>query len=76
MKHEQHGTNMKCQKLYEARDSGTNIVFHGDAYFSIALNGSIHFVMYGYYLVTAFNVTVPMFSEATIDFHPHNLKYL
>lgn len=40
--------------------------YDGDAYFSIVLNGSIHFVMYGYYLVTAFNVTVPMFIKKCI----------
>jgi len=40
--------------------------YDGDAYYSIVLNGSIHFVMYGYYLVTAFNVTVPMFIKKCI----------
>jgi len=40
--------------------------YDGDAYFSIVLNGSIHFVMYGYYFVTAFNVTVPMFIKKAI----------
>merc|ERR1740117_1375683 len=40
--------------------------YDGDAYFSIVLNGSIHFVMYGYYFVTAFNVTVPMFIKKCI----------
>jgi len=40
--------------------------YDGDAYFSIVLNGSIHFVMYGYYLVTAFNVTVPMIIKKAI----------
>lgn len=40
--------------------------YDGDAYFSIVLNGSIHFVMYGYYFVTAFNVSVPMFIKKCI----------
>jgi len=40
--------------------------YDGDAYFSIVLNGSIHFVMYGYYLVTTFNITVPMFIKKAI----------
>lgn len=33
--------------------------YDGDAYWSIVLNGTIHFIMYGYYFVTAFNVHVP-----------------
>jgi len=40
--------------------------YDGDAYFSIVANGSIHFVMYGYYLVTTFNVHVPMFIKKSI----------
>jgi elongation of very long chain fatty acids protein 4 len=40
--------------------------YDGDAYYSIVLNGSIHFVMYGYYFVTAFNVSVPMFIKKCI----------
>jgi len=40
--------------------------YDGDAYFSIVLNGSIHFVMYGYYFVTAFNVTVPLIIKKAI----------
>jgi len=40
--------------------------YDGDAYFSIVLNGSIHFIMYGYYFATAFNVSVPMFIKKTI----------
>ena len=40
--------------------------YDGDAYYSIVLNGSIHFVMYGYYLVTAFNVNVPVFIKKCI----------
>jgi len=47
--------------------------YDGDAYFSIVLNGSIHFVMYGYYFVTAFNVTVPMFIKKPSQIHSsHN----
>jgi len=40
--------------------------YDGDTYFSIVLNGTIHFVMYGYYLATAFNVSVPMFIKKSI----------
>jgi len=40
--------------------------YDGDAFFSIVANGSIHFVMYGYYLVTAFNVHVPLFIKKAI----------
>merc|ERR1711865_442582 len=40
--------------------------YDGDAYYSIVLNGSIHFIMYGYYFVTAFNVSVPMFIKKCI----------
>merc|ERR1719345_406049 len=40
--------------------------YDGDAYFSIVANGSIHFVMYGYYLVTAFNVHVPVLIKKCI----------
>lgn len=44
----------------------TQCNYDGDAYFAIVLNGSIHFIMYGYYLATSFNVTVPMFIKKTI----------
>jgi len=40
--------------------------YDGDAYFSIVLNGTIHFIMYGYYLATAFNIAVPMFIKKSI----------
>merc|ERR1719440_784895 len=40
--------------------------YDGDAYFSIVLNGTIHFIMYGYYLATAFNITVPLFIKKAI----------
>jgi elongation of very long chain fatty acids protein 4 len=40
--------------------------YDGDIYFTIVLNGAIHFVMYGYYLATAFNVKVPMFIKKSI----------
>lgn len=34
----------------------TNHAFTGDIYFTIVLNGSIHFIMYGYYLLRTFNI--------------------
>jgi len=40
--------------------------YDGDAYFSIVLNGTIHFIMYGYYLATQLNVTVPMIIKKAI----------
>jgi fatty acid desaturase len=40
--------------------------YDADIYFTIVLNGSIHFIMYGYYLATSFNVTVPMFIKKSI----------
>jgi elongation of very long chain fatty acids protein 4 len=40
--------------------------YDGDAYFSIVLNGTIHFIMYGYYFVTTFNITVPLFIKKMI----------
>jgi len=36
-----------------------NAGYDGDIYFTVVLNGSIHFVMYFYYLTTTFNVAVP-----------------
>jgi len=36
-----------------------NAGYDGDIYATVVLNGSIHFIMYFYYLVTTFNVTVP-----------------
>jgi len=43
-----------------------NTFTDGDIYLTIVLNGVIHFVMYGYYLATAFNVSVPMFIKKSI----------
>merc|ERR1712178_64339 len=40
--------------------------YDADIYFTIVLNGSIHFIMYGYYLATSFNVTVPVFIKKSI----------
>jgi len=36
-----------------------NTAYDGDIYITVVLNGFIHFVMYFYYLVTTFNITVP-----------------
>jgi len=36
-----------------------NAGYDGDIYFTVVLNGFIHFVMYSYYLVTTFNISVP-----------------
>jgi len=36
-----------------------NAGYDGDIYVTVVLNGSIHFVMYFYYLATTFNVSVP-----------------
>jgi len=44
----------------------TQANYDGDAYLSIVLNGSIHFIMYGYYLLTAFNVQVPTVIKKSI----------
>lgn len=44
----------------------TQCNYDGDAYFSIVLNGTIHFIMYGYYLATAFNISVPVFIKKSI----------
>eukprot|EP00930_Biecheleria_cincta_P015863 TRINITY_DN13087_c0_g1_i1.p1 TRINITY_DN13087_c0_g1~~TRINITY_DN13087_c0_g1_i1.p1 ORF type:complete len:757 (-),score=157.16 TRINITY_DN13087_c0_g1_i1:76-2016(-) len=43
-----------------------NTNYDGDIYFTIVLNGAIHFVMYGYYLVTTFNVPVPTIIKKSI----------
>merc|ERR550514_649660 len=40
--------------------------YDADIYFTIVLNGAIHFVMYGYYLATAFNVQVPVIIKKSI----------
>lgn len=40
--------------------------YDADIYFTIVLNGMIHFIMYGYYLATTFNVKVPMFIKKCI----------
>ena len=36
-----------------------NAGYDGDIYYTIALNSSIHFIMYGYYFLRTFNVPVP-----------------
>jgi len=43
-----------------------NTFYDGDIYFTIVLNGLIHFIMYGYYFATTFNVPVPMFIKKSI----------
>jgi elongation of very long chain fatty acids protein 4 len=43
-----------------------NASYDSDIYFTIVLNGGIHFIMYGYYLATAFNVKVPLFIKKSI----------
>jgi len=43
-----------------------NANYDGDIYFTIVLNGTIHFIMYGYYLATAFNVHVPQLIKKSI----------
>jgi elongation of very long chain fatty acids protein 4 len=43
-----------------------NTNYDADIYFTIVLNGIIHFVMYGYYLATAFNVVVPTIIKKAI----------
>jgi elongation of very long chain fatty acids protein 4 len=43
-----------------------NAFYDADIYFTIVLNGSIHFIMYGYYFATAFNVQVPLFIKKSI----------
>ena len=37
-----------------------NAGYDGDIYFTIVLNGFIHFVMYGYYLATTLSIAVPV----------------
>lgn len=43
-----------------------NAGYDGDIYFTIVLNGTIHFIMYGYYFLTAFNIPVPTFIKKMI----------
>jgi elongation of very long chain fatty acids protein 4 len=43
-----------------------NVSYDSDIYFTIVLNGIIHFIMYGYYLATTFNVVVPVFLKKLI----------
>jgi fatty acid desaturase len=43
-----------------------NVSYDADIYFTVVLNGAIHFIMYGYYLATAFNVAVPVFIKKSI----------
>jgi len=40
--------------------------YDADIYATIVLNGTIHFIMYGYYFATTFNVPVPMFIKKSI----------
>jgi elongation of very long chain fatty acids protein 4 len=40
--------------------------YGGDIYLTIVLNGTIHFIMYGYYFATTFNVTVPSIIKKSI----------
>jgi len=40
--------------------------YDADIYLTIVLNGTIHFVMYGYYFATAFNVSVPNIIKKSI----------
>jgi elongation of very long chain fatty acids protein 4 len=44
----------------------TNANYDGDIYFTVVLNGFIHFVMYSYYFLTAFNIHVPTFIKKSI----------
>ena len=43
-----------------------NFNYEGDIYFTIVLNGTIHFIMYGYYFVRTLNVPVPLFLKKLI----------
>merc|ERR1711937_516144 len=43
-----------------------NTFYDADIYFTIVLNGAIHFIMYGYYFATTFNIPVPMFINKSI----------
>ena len=36
-----------------------NAGYDGDIYYTVVLNAFIHFLMYGYYLATTLNVSVP-----------------
>jgi elongation of very long chain fatty acids protein 4 len=44
----------------------TQCNYDSDIYFTIVLNGTIHFIMYGYYLATTFNIPVPAIIKKTI----------
>jgi len=44
----------------------TNVAYDSDIYFTIVLNGVIHFIMYGYYFATSFDVKVPVFIKKSI----------
>uniref|UniRef100_A0A7S0ZZB3 Elongation of fatty acids protein n=1 Tax=Noctiluca scintillans TaxID=2966 RepID=A0A7S0ZZB3_NOCSC len=44
----------------------TNAFYDGDIYFTVVLNGFIHFVMYSYYFLTAFNIQVPTIIKKSI----------
>jgi len=43
-----------------------NAFYDGDIFLTVVLNGAIHFIMYGYYLATSFNISVPMFIKKSI----------
>mmetsp|Transcript_131736 Transcript_131736/g.214495 ORF Transcript_131736/g.214495 Transcript_131736/m.214495 type:complete len:302 (-) Transcript_131736:168-1073(-) len=43
-----------------------NANYDADIYFTIVLNGAIHFIMYGYYLACIFNIAVPTFIKKSI----------
>jgi elongation of very long chain fatty acids protein 4 len=43
-----------------------NTNYDGDIYFTIVLNAGIHFIMYGYYLASTFNIAVPVFIKKSI----------
>ena len=43
-----------------------NFNYEGDIYYTIVLNGSIHFIMYSYYCVRTLNIPVPLFLKKLI----------
>merc|ERR1719258_508482 len=43
-----------------------NVFYDADIYYTIVLNGAIHFIMYGYYLASTFNIKVPTFIKKSI----------
>merc|ERR1719191_85428 len=40
--------------------------YDGDIYFTVVLNGAIHFIMYGYYLAACFNLKIPVIIKKSI----------